>query len=189
MPTKLCTVCKIEKPISEFHKCKNKRFGVSHQCKECEKIYKQSYHLKHKKEILLFQKEYRETHKEEIKIKSKQHYRDNKLEIREYQLKYRNKPDFKQEDKNRKLKKFFGITLEQYNKMLEEQNGVCAVCGNNEVAFDKRTNKNRSLSVDHNHKTGKIRGLLCSNCNHILGKAKDNIIILQKLIEYLKLKG
>ena len=55
----------------------------------------------------------------------------------------------------------YGITAEQYNKMLAEQNGVCAICG--------RPPKTKRLHVDHDHKTGKIRALLCMMCNTKLG--------------------
>jgi len=73
----------------------------------------------------------------------------------------------------------FGITLEEYNDLLEAQDGVCAICG-------KTPEENgRSLAVDHCHKTGKIRGLLCQVCNAGLGSFKDNQDILRKAIEYL----
>lgn len=60
------------------------------------------------------------------------------------------------------LRNRFGITLEQYDEMFENQNGVCAICG--EINID-----GRRLAVDHNHETGKIRGLLCTGCNTRLG--------------------
>lgn len=79
----------------------------------------------------------------------------------------------------------FGLSLKNYNKMLEKQNNVCAICGCPE--------KNKAwsgiikrLSIDHNHKTGKIRGLLCDNCNRGLGYFKENTLILVKTIEYLQ---
>lgn len=64
--------------------------------------------------------------------------------------------------KNNALKFYYGITLEDYNQLLKEQNYVCKICGE----IDKNGN---DLSVDHNHKTGKIRGLLCMKCNISLG--------------------
>jgi hypothetical protein len=82
------------------------------------------------------------------------------------------------------LKKSYNLTIEQYNEMLKQQNGVCAICGKEEITKDSLRNV-RKLSVDHNHKTGKIRGLLCASCNHVLGNAKDNIEILLKAIAYL----
>jgi len=66
----------------------------------------------------------------------------------------------------------------------EKQNNKCKICGGIETA--KHKGIIRELSVDHNHKTKEIRGLLCSACNNILGRAKDNPFILVKCINYLK---
>lgn len=82
--------------------------------------------------------------------------------------------------KNSDLKRF-GITLEMYNNMLQEQNNSCAICGKHE------SEEHQNLSVDHCHTTGKVRGLLCSHCNTGLGLFKDNIDNLQKAIKYLNL--
>lgn len=79
------------------------------------------------------------------------------------------------------LKRSFGLTASQFEEMLAKQRGKCAVCR----CPHKEENKKR-LQVDHCHKTKKIRGLLCYNCNNLLGKAKDDIKILRKLIEYLE---
>ncbi len=77
------------------------------------------------------------------------------------------------------LKLFYGITLEQYEEMLALQNESCAICGTHHTFFEK------SLHVDHCHLTGKIRQLLCNNCNHVIGKARDDIRILKNAIQYL----
>ena len=79
------------------------------------------------------------------------------------------------------LKCRFGLTLEQYGDMLKKQNGVCAICGNPETK--KGTFR---LSVDHDHKTGKVRALLCDRCNRFLGIVDDNIKLFEKAIKYLK---
>ena len=71
----------------------------------------------------------------------------------------------------------YDISLADYEEMLSKQGGVCKICGGK--------NNNKTLSVDHNHKTGKIRGLLCFSCNTVLGCAKDRIGILAKAITYL----
>ena len=60
------------------------------------------------------------------------------------------------------LKQTYGLTLEQYDEMLEQQGEVCAICG--EANLD-----GKRLYVDHNHETGKVRGLLCLKCNNRLG--------------------
>jgi hypothetical protein len=81
---------------------------------------------------------------------------------------------------NTKLKTRFGITLEDYNKMLEDQRGLCLIC---EESLSYNGHK---LSVDHCHTTGKIRGLLCKACNFGLGHFKDNSELLVKAIKYLE---
>ena len=83
------------------------------------------------------------------------------------------------------LKTLYGITLDQYNKLLQEQNNVCAICGNKELMIDKRNNKPRMLAVDHNHKTHKVRGLLCGKCNKMIGLSNDDNNILISAINYL----
>lgn len=79
----------------------------------------------------------------------------------------------------------YGIHIEDYQRKLQEQGGVCAICGKAETIKDKR-GKIRQLSIDHDHKTGIIRGLLCSDCNRGLGSFKDNIPALKAAIKYLK---
>ena len=81
--------------------------------------------------------------------------------------------------KNADLKKMFGISLQDYSRMLTEQNGVCAICKIDACP------SGLSFAVDHCHTTKKIRGLLCANCNKLLGHAKDNPDILTSAINYL----
>jgi hypothetical protein len=83
-----------------------------------------------------------------------------------------------------KLKQSFGVGLEYFNKKYREQNGVCAGCGKPETTFLRGTLL--SLAIDHNHKTGQLRGLLCMRCNLGLGSLDDSIETLENLIVYLK---
>ena len=69
--------------------------------------------------------------------------------------------------RKRKLKCYFGITVEEYDRMLAAQNGVCAICSG--INAD-----GKRLAVDHNHETGKLRGLLCHRCNIAIGLLKDS---------------
>jgi hypothetical protein len=128
-------------------------------------------------------------HKEEIKEKAKKYRIEHpeKYNSSEYQKNYRDnhKEQSQKYHTEWHLKKKYNLSLTQYNKMLEEQNGVCAICGNKETVKDKRTNVIRKLSVDHNHTTGKIRDLLCDSCNNLLGQIKENINICYLLIDYL----
>lgn len=68
----------------------------------------------------------------------------------------------------------YGITNEQYAKMLEKQDNKCAICNQKESTLDGKTKLPKKMSIDHCHKTKKIRGLLCNNCNQGIGKFKHN---------------
>lgn len=85
---------------------------------------------------------------------------------------------------DRSLRKKYGVGFEWYQETLLKQNGVCAICKQPEVA--KIKGKVISMPIDHDHKTGKVRGLLCSKCNRGLGLFKDDIEILNSAIQYLK---
>ncbi len=83
------------------------------------------------------------------------------------------------------LKYNFGITPEEYNKLLSDQGYVCAICGKEEK-YMGTNNKIMNLSIDHDHETGNIRGLLCNSCNRGLGFFQDSKDILGEAIKYLK---
>lgn len=89
--------------------------------------------------------------------------------------------------KNTHLMSSFGISLSHYVEMKVAQGGVCAICRNPET--HKRGNKIKDLAVDHCHKTGKVRGLLCSDCNTGIGKLKDSPEILDAAAAYLRSHG
>jgi hypothetical protein len=93
----------------------------------------------------------------------------------------RNKEKVALINRKHKLMRNYGITIQQYEYLLKEQNSKCAICGTSEI----KRSKAKYFNVDHNHKTGKIRGLLCHDCNVLLGKLSDNIEICKKVIEYL----
>ena len=98
---------------------------------------------------------------------------------KEYRRKYKNSEKYKLQRRDSLLRKNFGVTLEQYNQMLNSQNGVCAIC-------NQHTEKEvRMLAVDHCHKTGKVRGLLCRFCNQALGQFNDDTQRLSNAINYL----
>jgi len=84
-------------------------------------------------------------------------------------------------NRNRHLKRLYGITLEDFNNMLEQQSKRCAICKGDDP-LDPRKNQ---WQVDHDHKSGKVRGILCFPCNLMLGYAKDRIETLQESVVYL----
>ena len=87
-------------------------------------------------------------------------------------------------NKDRDLKYNFGISIYAYEDMFEKQGGVCAICQLPETS--RHNNVIKMLAVDHDHSTGEIRGLLCSNCNTALGLFGDNKETLKAAIKYLK---
>ena len=91
----------------------------------------------------------------------------------------------KEKQKQRSFKnnlKKYGITPEIYQQLFKKQEGKCAICSSSEVSVARRS---YNLFVDHDHATGKVRGLLCHHCNAGLGHYRDNTATLQKAIEYL----
>jgi len=81
------------------------------------------------------------------------------------------------------LKRMYGITQQDYDVMLVEQNNQCAIC---ETTEPRGRHMSNYFVVDHCHTTGKVRKLLCHNCNTALGLVGDNTHILQSMIEYLR---
>lgn len=73
----------------------------------------------------------------------------------------------------------YGLTVEEYLKLYSDQNGLCAIC-------NSEPNTKRGLHVDHDHKTGKARGLLCHGCNIAIGNMKEDINILKAAIAYIE---
>lgn len=78
------------------------------------------------------------------------------------------------------LQRKYGITIETYNDMFEAQEGCCDICETHQ------SNLTRALAVDHCHDTGKVRGLLCGNCNIGIGNLQDSIKVLKKATKYLR---
>lgn len=104
-------------------------------------------------------------------------YREKtKKKVSEYNKKH---PEIK---KNSHLMYDFGITLEDYNNLLVKQDYKCAICGSKLP----KNSKTKHLVVDHDHKTGKVRGLLCQCCNFGLGQFGDSIENLKNAIKYLE---
>lgn len=95
----------------------------------------------------------------------------------------RHSPELRQIDNmqrmNRLLFQKYGITRDQYNDLFNKQNGKCAICGREQKEL------NSALAVDHCHKTGKVRGLLCGNCNASLGLLFESLQTIENLKQYV----
>jgi hypothetical protein len=100
---------------------------------------------------------------------------------------------YHKENPTRKLKKFWpsltnSQALEEYEFLLQKQSNVCAICSKPEVRINTFTGKPFALAVDHCHRTGVVRGLLCFNCNIAIGKLKDDAALLRKAADYVESK-
>lgn len=103
----------------------------------------------------------------------KQYRRDNIERTRAYTAANRDRI------RDASFRKIYGITLEHYNHLLSKQNGRCALC-RTDVPGGRG-----HFHVDHNHETGKVRGLLCHNCNIGLGNFRDNPELLRRAARYI----
>lgn len=160
MIKRLCTGCNQEKPLDSDHFTKDKYdpTGFTYRCKICRGKAHKEWCLKNPEKV----KEINHLNRD----KRKQFYKS---------------PEGIISSRRAHLKRVFGISLEEYNIMSEKQNHICAICGKPEM-----NNKNKVLCVDHNHKTGAVRQLLCGLCNSGLGAFRDDKTLLTKAIKYLK---
>jgi hypothetical protein len=163
--TKVCKKCGVEKAVEEFHIDRNLRDGRKTRCRICTNKTKAKWRGRNR-DVIVRQK--------------KESYQRN----RERYINY-NRSDVRRERVFRwKLKRQFGITEEQFDAMLKEQNGCCAICGLEPSEASGHRNKHR-LHVDHDHVTGKVRGLLCNNCNAGIGYLAHEPDRLLSAYEYL----
>jgi len=122
---------------------------------------------------------YQEKNRKRLQEYSRRYYTKNRERVIKAVCKWqRENPERLRE---RQLKHLYGITLAEYNEMLEAQGGVCAICGKTPEANGRR------LSVDHDHEINKNRGLLCRRCNLGLGNFEDDLELLVIAISYLSM--
>lgn len=125
------------------------------------------------------QSEYRKAHVDQIRKRNLRWMKNNPEKTRKWSQQWNEKnPEKRRELNRRKTLQKFGLTLEQYQAMLERQKGVCGICG-------KENPSGGNLAVDHNHVTGKTRGLLCGTCNTALHKLEKDRDWATRAIGYL----
>ena len=189
--TKKCTKCGKLKSTSKFYRDKNTANGLSYWCKTCQaagqkKRYAElpekaraksaKWAAEHPEAVRASKAKHRKKHPEKNRAHARKWYAEHRDEINARKRNYR----AEHLDDIRLLQRY-NITSRDYDKLLAAQNGRCAIC--------RKPPNGRRLSVDHDHVTGKVRGLLCQKCNAILGLADDSIAILIEATEYLNSKG
>lgn len=136
--------------------------------KSYQKEYYKKYKLKNNEKLLLSGNKWRENNQEYIIKYRKEHREEHRRKHREW---YRNNKDYY-------LLKKYGITYEEFSRILISQNGICAICSYNLIKRDE-------MFLDHCHNSNKVRGILCFTCNTGLGQFSDSKELLNKAIAYL----
>lgn len=158
--TKKCSKCKEVKPVTEFYKNRNNPDGLMRWCKSCRKKYEKTPIQRGKR----------------LELK-KQIYQRDKSKLRKESLeRYHANPE------SQRLRLYisrYGLDIADWHSMFKKQRGCCAICGTHQSKLKQ------TLNVDHNHSTGIVRGLLCSNCNRGVGMFQDEADRLRKAAEYL----
>ncbi len=157
---KICISCKKSKILTDFYKNNALKDSLDRYCKECSKKKNVQNYLQHK---------------EKTKERVRKWNNENKDKRVEYSRRFRQKNP-KRLDYLYKYK----LTEEAYLELLYSQKEVCAGCET------PQSELKRKLFVDHCHKTGIVRGLLCDFCNRALGDVKDNPAVLRTLANYLE---
>ncbi len=194
--TKVCSKCKIEKSVAEFHKNKNRPSGVQSQCKPCRIEYERERTKNHTKvrppknkqcttcgEVKPIGEFYKHTrsrdgHTWRCGQCNLADARDWRLRHPAYYKKYAKRMADYNKGRGRHcyLMRTYGISVEEYEALKEKQDGRCALC----------QRKRKRLAVDHCHKTGRVRGLLCGPCNRALGMLGDNEASILKVLTYVQ---
>lgn len=167
MVSKKCTKCKEVKPHQDYYKDKSSKDGYAYSCIECDKKRVKKYRQENREKFRESQKKWQAKNPAKVKQYAKTNYIRN-IRVRQ----------------NYNLKKLCGITIDQYDETFERQGGVCAICGQPETM--KNQYGVRRLSADHDHATGRFRGLLCNNCNRFVGFCDESVGVLKKTIQYLE---
>jgi hypothetical protein len=207
MSDKTCVSCKISFPYSQFSRDKRRPDGYFPYCKKCKReshlrashdpqkarVRRQKWATANAERFREIQqadskKRYYEKYaldpqmREEARLRARAQYRANKARHAECAKRWKeaNRDKCAQAARARHLQKEYGLTFAEYNAMVEKQDGLCAICGGPPM------NKHGKLYVDHCHNTGKVRALLCDQCNHGLGNFRDDIELVAAALEYLK---
>jgi NAD-dependent SIR2 family protein deacetylase len=154
--------CSCTKPLSEFYKDKAARDGHRPECKDCAKVLRHERYLRERDASIERVRAWRRANSER--------YRETQARYRKLRV---------SEQRADHLKRTFGLTLEAYEDLLALQHGACAVCN--------ATPRRIALHVDHDHETGEIRGLLCFRCNNALGLLREDVVILERALQYVGL--
>ena len=177
---KTCTRCKVEKPRSEFYIARLYSDGLMYTCKPCARVLAKEWGRKNPERVKEKNKQYRKTYCAKAREDIARYRKENRHKIIITERAYYAKHKERIEARKREIAfpKRYGITVLEYDDKLALQRGACAICGGVNPS-------GRRLAVDHNHTDGVVRGLLCINCNLLIGHAKDSPDLISSVWSYL----
>lgn len=155
------------------------------ECLVCGKIYKKNAHNQLYCSVKCKTKSYYKNNKKVVNDRCKAFVHSDIEKNRARHVAYYN--EHKDAVKNRRLKRVYGISLEELRERLKNNGGKCEIC-RVEILENSpgRGVDSNAVVIDHNHDTGNVRGLLCSHCNLAIGLLKDNVITVARMLQYLQ---
>jgi hypothetical protein len=172
-PQRRCGTCHVVKPSDAFNRSRQTKDGLHPRCKACRSEARRAA---------------RAADPEGERAKYRERYARDRDKIRAKQAEYyrRNADEFNTSGREMYLLRTFGITVAGYEALHVAQGGACAICGEPESRTDHRTGRPCRLAVDHDHATGRVRGLLCRKCNTAVGLLGDSVGGIERALAYLK---
>ena len=158
---KRCKRCGETKPLEQFYKNKTGKDGLRPECKACSGAQKKAWYRKNREAVIAKVIAWQRANQDRYNAR-----------MREYRKTH---PEAARADH---LRRKFDLTLDEYEQMLEQQGGGCAIC-------EDPPNEKISLHIDHDHGTGEIRGLLCVRCNNAIALLRESPDILRRAIRYV----
>lgn len=166
--TKRCKSCDETKPLDQFSRMRRDADIWHSDCKACRNTKVKAW---------------KSTNPERVKAHEKNRNRDWPAELAAARAR-RATPEGRRNMRNWRLKQDHGITLDEYERMVADQGGVCKIC--RRPPRGGRTHHDQMLHVDHDHSSGRVRGLLCRQCNVAIGFLDEDVEIIASAIHYLR---
>lgn len=162
-PRKPCRKCGEVKPLSEFHRQRDMKDGHRHNCKVCHRAASQNWYARNRADWIAHVKRWKQANRDKV-IASQRKRRNERGE------------ELKLKEREGHLLRKYGLRLRDFETLRMAQLGMCAICGR--VEWDR-------LHVDHDHRTGTVRGLLCGKCNKAIGLLDDDPRLIRSAEGYL----
>jgi hypothetical protein len=160
---KRCKKCGVSKPLDDFYRAAGTKDGLRGECKSCNSQDKRRRYLADPEAAIARVKRWQQANPDRVNATQRAR---------------RARPDAKRRARAEHLMRKYGMTIEQYDAMLEAQGGGCFICG-------RPPRDDISLHVDHDHSTGEVRGILCFCCNNALADFQEDPVLLLKAADYI----